>query len=254
MSEQIKDLILKIQKYFEDFTNYVELNDFRSFLLFTLTSQIPSNVLAQIGLGGNKTIINIPYNPIFNIYFQKISLFSLGSLLVYIKSDPIKEDFIVDKDDPVFKNYLNPNEISLAFRGKEKFLLPKVIDCSTIEIDGESTKLIVKVDDLYHSLEGFVTISEPNIIFVLDGKDSEPDLLFAFNIMPQFTGKTNKNILKIDAYLDKDHKTRDMIYLKKEKEDFKLSYLKDLKEMSHGELYKSDFSLILHVKSLNKPY
>ena len=253
MSNQLEEIILKVQEYFTDFTSFIELKDFRSFLLFTLTSQVP-NVLAQMGLGGNKEIINLPYNPIFNIYFQKINLFSAGSLIVYVRSEPVKEDFIVDKDDPIFKNYLNPNEISLAFRGKEKFICPKVSDCSTFGNDGDSTKLTVRLDDIYHSLESFIAISDPNIIFVLESKSSEPDLLFAFNIMPQFPSNLNKNILKIDAYLDKDHKTKDITYLKREKKDFQLTYLKDLKEMSHGELYKSAFSHIVHIKSLDKPY
>ena len=253
MSNQLKEIILKVQEYFSDFTSFIELKDFRSFLLFTLTSQ-GSNVLAQMGLGGNKEIINLPYNPLFNIYFQKINLFSAGSLIVYVRSEPVKDDFIVDKNDPIFKNYLNPNELSLAFRGKEKFIFPKVSDCSTFEIVGDSMKLTVRIDDIYHSLESFIAISDPNIIFVIDSNTSEPDLLFAFNIMPQFPSKSNKNILKIDAYLDYDHKTKDVNYLKREKKDFKLTYLKDLKEMSHGELYKSSFSLVSHIKSLNKPY
>jgi len=252
MSNQLKEIILKVQEYFTDFTNFIELKDFRSFLLFTLTSQVP-NVLAQMGLGGNKDMINLPYNPLFNIYFQKINLFSSGSLIVYVRSELIKEDFVINKDDPIFKTYLNPNELSLAFRGKEKFICPKVSDCSTFEIDGVSTQLTVRIDDIYHSLESFIAISEPNLIFVIEGKTSEPDLLFAFNIMPQFPSKSNKNILKIDAYLDKDHKTKDITYLKREKGDFQLVYLKDLKEMSHGELYKSGFSLIVHVNSLDKP-
>ena len=253
MSDQLKEIILKVQEYFTDFTSFIELKDFRSFLLFTLTSQVP-NVLAQMGIGGNKDIINLPYNPIFNIYFQKINLFSSGSIIVYVRSEPIKEDFVVDKDDPIFKNYLNPNELSLAFRGKEKFIFPEVSDCSTVEIDGDSTKLTVRIDDIYHSLESFIALSDPNIIFVIESKSSEPDLLFAFNVMPQFPSKSNKYILKIDAYLDKDHKTKDVNYLKREKENFQLAYLKDLKEMSHGELYKSSFSLVSHIASLNKPY
>jgi len=254
MSEQLKEIILKVQEYFKDFKNFIELEDFRSYLLFTLTSQVPSNILAQLGLGGNKDVISLPFNPFFNIYYQKINLISSGSLIIYVESDPIKDDFVIDKDDPIFGNYLNPNEMSLAFRGKEKFLFPKISDCSSFEMDGDSTKLTVKIDDIFHSLESFIAIVEPNVLFVFDKKAPDPDLLFAFNLMPEIPAKLNKNNLKIDVYLDKDHKTRDITYLKKEKDNFKLTYMKDLKEMSHGELYKSVFSLIVHVKSLNNPY
>ncbi|MFX1309923.1 MAG: hypothetical protein ACFE8C_09530 [Promethearchaeota archaeon] len=256
MSNNLRDLISKIQEYFDDFTNFFELPDFRSFLLFTLTSQIPSNILAQLGMGNTKDVISLPYNPIYNIYYQKINLIASGSLLFYFKSESINNDnFILEKDNPIFKNYLNENEISLAFRGKEKFIFPKVSDCSAFDFDERSSnKLNVKIDDYFHSLESFIAILEPNILFVLKNKDaSKPDLLFTFNMMPEFPGKFKKNVLKIDTFLDKEHKTKDMTYLKRE-EDYTLNFLKDIKEVSHADLYKSSFSLIIHIKSLDKPF
>jgi len=252
MSKELKEKIELVHGYFKDFTNYIELNDFRSFLLFTLTSQIPSNILAQLGMGGSKDIINLPYDPFVKIYYQKINLLSSGSLVIYVKIDPLTDEFLLEKDNPIFKDYLNPNEISLAFRGKEKFLFPKVSDCSSIDLE-ENFKLNVKVDDLFHSLESFLAITEPNILFVIDGEQtSKHDLIFAFNIMPEIPGKLNKNILKVDIYLDSEHKTKGMNYLKRE-EDYSLTFLKDIKEISHAELYKSAFSLIIHIKSLKKP-
>lgn len=253
MSEELKAKILKVKENFENFTSFIELKDFRSFLLFTLTSQIPSNVLAQMGLGGSRDVINLPYNPSFNIYYQKINLLMAGSLIVYIKGAPIQEELIIGKDDPVFKDYLNTNEMSLAFRGKEKFLFPQISDCNSFEIDGGSLNLTVQVDDLFHSLESFIAILEPNILFMLDNEGTEPDLLFTFNMMPQFPGKLKKNILKIDVVLDNEHKTKDITYIKKE-EDYNLIYMSDIKEVSHADLYKSSFSLVIHIKSFNKPY
>lgn len=252
MSDELKQKINKIQEHFENFSNYIELHDFRSFLLFTLTSQVPTNILAQIGLGGNKNIINIPYNPIFKMYYQKINLMSAGSLVIYVKTDPISDEFILVKDDPIIKNFLNPNEMSLAFRGKEKFLLPKISDCSAIDAD-ENSNLTIKVDDLFHSLESFLAVNEPNLLFVIEAKDkSEPDLLFTFNFIPEIPSRLDKKVLKIDIFYDKDHKTQDKIYLKRQ-EDYNISYLEDIKDVSHTDLYKSAFSLILHIKSFKKP-
>ncbi|MBD3253755.1 MAG: hypothetical protein GF383_01615 [Candidatus Lokiarchaeota archaeon] len=255
MSEKIKENITKIQDYFKGLTNFIELEDFRSYLLFTLTSQIPSNLLAQIGLGGNKDVINLPYNPVTKTYYQKINLISPGALIAYVKSDPIKDEFIIDKEDPVFKEYLSQNEMSIAFRGKEKFLIPKVCDCSTIEGNNdEDEKLTVKIDDYFYSLESFIAMTEPNILFVINGKtEIEPDLLFTFNMMPQFPGKLKKNYLKIDTFLDEEHKTREKNYIKRE-EDYSLILMEDLKEISHAELYKSSFSLIIRIKSFQTPY
>ncbi|MHA1489578.1 MAG: hypothetical protein ACTSRI_07980 [Promethearchaeota archaeon] len=253
MSENLKKKIIKAQDYLKNFSNFIELEDFRSFLLFTLTSQAPSNILSQLGLGGSKDVINLPYNPFFKIYYQKINLISAGTLIIYVKNAPISDEFILEKDHPVFKNYLNPNEMSLAFRGKEKFLFPKVSDCSSFN-HTDNSKVTLKIDDLFHSLESFIAIAEPNLLFVRNAEDSsEPDLLFTFNMMPQIPGKLNEKVLKIDVYMDSEHKTKDITYLKRE-EDYTLEYMNDIKEVSHAELYKSAFSLILRVKSLDKPY
>jgi len=253
MSDELKEQINEVHKLFENFSNFIELDNFRSFLLFTLTSQVPTNILAQIGLGRNKEVINLPYNPVFNIYYQKINLISAGSLIIYTKNDPITDKFTLDKDDPIIKNYLNANEMSLAFRGKEKFLLPKISDCSAFEVNGD-LKLTIKIDDIFHSLESFLAVAEPNLLFVVDAtNESEHDLVFTFNIMPQMPSRMDQKVLKIDVFFDKDHKTKDKVYLKRE-EDFTIKYLKDIKEVSHTDLYKSAFSLILHVKSFLKPY
>ena len=72
-------------------------------------------------------------------------------------------------------------------------------------------------------------------------------------MMPEISGKLNQNLLKIDVYLDKEHKTKDITYLKRE-ENYQLTFMEDVKEISHADLYKSSFSLVLYVKSLNKPY
>lgn len=251
MSEELKQKIGTVQKIFENFSNFIELSDFRSYLLFTLTSQVPTNIMAQLGLGSNKEIINLPYNPIFNIYYQKINLISAGSLIVYTKNAPITDKFTLDKDDPIIKKYLNINEMSLAFRGKEKFILPKISDCSAFNVDG---KLIIKVDDLFHSLESFLAITEPNLLFVIDANEELlPDLVFTFNMIPEMPRRMDQRVLKIDVFFDKEHKTRDKVYLERE-ENYNINYLKDIKEVSHADLYKSAFSLIIHVKSFSKPY
>ncbi|MCK4384452.1 MAG: hypothetical protein KAW66_14220, partial [Candidatus Lokiarchaeota archaeon] len=177
------------------------------------------------------------------------NLMSSSSLILYAKSDPITNEFVLEKSDDIFKKYLNLSEIELAFRGKEKFLFPKISDCSILE----DSKLNIKVDDLFHNLESFISFTQPNVLFVIDAEDaSKPDLIFTFNMTPQLPKKLDENVLTVDVYLDKDRKTRDVNFLKREA-DYNLIFLKDIKEISHAELYTSSFSLVLHVKSLNKP-
>jgi hypothetical protein len=250
MSDALNNKIKIVDEFFSGFTNFIELENFRAFLLLTLTSQGPMNIMAQLGLGGDKSIINLPYNPDFNIYYQKINLLSSSSLVLYTKSDPITTEFVLEKKDDTFKKFLSLNEIELAFRGKEKFVFPKISDCSVLE----DSNLNIKLDDLFHDLASFISYAQPNILLVFDAiETSKPDLLFTFNMTPQFPKKLDENVLNIDAYLDYENKTKDVNYLKRE-EDYSLTYLKDVKEISNAELYKSAFSLVLHIKSINKPF
>jgi hypothetical protein len=252
MSEDLNKKIDYVHKSFENFSNFIELRDFRSYLLFTLTSQVPTNIMAQLGLGSGKETINLPYNPLFNIYYQKINLIAAGSLIIYLKSDPITDKFTLEKDDPIVKNYLKPNEMSLAFRGKEKFIFPMISDCSAYNTDGNS-KLTIKIDDIFHSLESFLAVAEPNLLFVLNTPDEKmPDLLFTFNMMPEMPSRMDKKVLKIDVLFDQEKKTRDKTYLKRE-EDYTIKYLDVIGDVSHADTYKSAFSLILPIKSFSKP-
>jgi hypothetical protein len=205
--------------------------------------------MAQLGLGGNREIINLPYDPIRNIYFQKINLISSSPTILYVKTKEITEKFLLDKDHEIFKKYLNVNESSLAFRGKEKFIFPKVTDCSTIE----DSKLNIKIDDYFHSIESFIGFTQPNILFVVDAKDpSEPDLVFTFNMAPKIPRSSEENVLKLDVFLDDQHNLKDITYIQRE-EDYSIKYMKGIKEVSHADLYKSAFSLVLHIKSFENP-
>jgi hypothetical protein len=176
-----------------------------------------------------------------------------GSMIIYVKREMLKSELVIEKDDPLFKDFLNSNELSLAFRGKEKILFPEISDVSNFDLEGDSSPLTIEVDDLFYSLESFIAVLEPNILFVLDRDDSEPDLIFTFNMMPQLPGQLNKNVLKIDVFLDQAHKTKGITYIKRE-ENYTLKYMTDIKEISHADLYNSAFSVVIHIKSFHKPY
>jgi hypothetical protein len=249
MLKDIESVISEIKQKFSTFSNFIELDDFRQILLFTLTSQAANNLMAQLGIGGNPDIISLPYDPVHQAYYQKVNLISSGSLIIYTKSAPISDKFLLEKDDSIFHKFLNQNERDLAFRGKEKFLFPKLSDCSSID----DSKVTIKIDDLFHDFKSFVSYSQPNVIFVIDSKDDkQADVVFTFNMMPQFPVRLDEKVLKVDIFMDEEHLTRGNTYLERE-EDYKLNFLNDMKEVSHSELYKSSFSLILHVKSFNSP-
>ena len=102
-------------------------------------------------------------------------------------------------------------------------------------------------------MESFLAVGEPNLLFVIHSKSaSNPDLIFTFNMLPEIPMKFDQKVLKLDVYLDYEHKTKGITYLKRE-ENYSITYLKDIKEVSHAELYKSSFALLLHIKSLNTP-
>lgn len=249
MSENINKKIEVVNKHFKQFTHFIELENFRAFLLLTLNSQSPTNIMAQLGLGGDREIINLPFDPIRGIYYQKINLLSASSIIIYVKVNQITDKFLLDKDHKIFRQYLNINESSLAFRGKEKFVFPKVTDCSTID----DSNLKIKIDDYFHSLQSFIGFTQPNILFVVDAKDtSEPDLVFTFNMAPKLPRSSEENALKLDVFLDNEHKLKEITYIQRD-EDYTIKYMKDIKEVSHADLYKSAFSLILHIKSFDNP-
>ena len=249
MSKEIESEISEIKQKFSKFSNFIEIEDFRHILLFTLTSQTANNLMAQLGIGGNPDIISLPYDPVHKIYYQKISLFSSGALIIYTKSDLISDKFLLEKNEPLFSEFLNQSERDLAFRGKEKFLFPKLSDCSSVD----DSKVTIKIDDLFYDFKSFISYSQPNVIFVIDSEDNnQADIVFTFNIMPQLPLKMDEKVLQIDVFKDKEHLTKGKTYLER-KENFELTFLKDVKETSHSELYKSSFSLILHVKSFEEP-
>jgi len=252
MMEEFQQKLEIAKRYFENFKNYIELENFRDFLLFVLNSQVSSNILQQLGIGGGKDVLNLPYNPLFKMYYQKVNLISAGALIIYVKTDPISDEFILDKDDPIFKEYLRPNERELAFRGKEKFLIPKISDCTFLS-EKNSNPITLKFDDLYYDMKSFMAVAEPNILFVRDApSESDPDLVFAFNLMPEMPGKSDEKVLKLDLLIDSEHKTKNIKYIKRE-EDYELKYLENLTNITHADIFKSAFSLILHIKSFEKP-
>jgi hypothetical protein len=76
--------------------------------------------------------------------------------------------------------------------------------------------------------------------------------MFTFNMAPQIPRSSEENVLRLDVFLDKTHKMKDITYIQRE-EDYSIKYMKDIKEVSHADLYKSAFSLVLHVKSFENP-
>ncbi|MBN1803051.1 MAG: hypothetical protein JW891_16190 [Candidatus Lokiarchaeota archaeon] len=249
MSSEFEQKIGIITKRFEKFSNFIELENLRSYLLFTANSQVSSNVLAQMGFGNHKDVVILPYNPVSKVHYQKVNLITSGSLIIYVKSKPLSEKFLIEKNESFFKEYLNTNELNLAFRGSEKVIVPEMSDCNSHD---EDSKIHIKIEDLFHSIESFFAVVEPNIVFLLQGQSNEPDILFSFNMMPEMSGIKSKNLLKIDVCLDYEHKTKGKNYIKRE-EDYSIEFMDDIKEVGHAELYKSAFSLILKVKSFNNP-
>ncbi|TFF97551.1 MAG: hypothetical protein EU547_04025 [Promethearchaeota archaeon] len=251
--EDLEEKLEIVKNYFKDFTNYIELEDFRDFLLFVLNSQASSSILEQLGMSGRKNAINLPWNPIMGVYYQKINLISAGSLIIYTKTTPISDKFILKKEDPIFKEFLRDNERELAFRGKEQFIIPQISDCTFLN-ETDNDKITLKTDDMYYDLQSFLAVADPNILFVLDGaSEDQPDLIFAFNLMPEMPRASAEKVLKMDILLDYEQKTRGIKYLRRE-EDYNIKYLENLQNISHSDIFKASFSLLLHIKSFEKPY
>jgi len=252
MSEKLNEKIEYVKNAFKDFKNYIELEDFKSFLLFTLNAPTTIFITPSLNFGKNPNVA-LRYDPVKKIYFTKIqtNLFADSEIIVYYATEPLTDKLILKKDDKFFDDFLTINEKEIAFSGREKFLFIK--KSRGIEVYKEQGNNIeFKIEGYFDDMESFINSIVVPFIFLLQGSsDNEPDVLSSFNIKPSLN-LSNKSIYYIDCFLDKEHKTRSINYIKQD-ENLKITLMKDFKEISHSELFKSTFDLLLKIKSFNIP-
>ena len=126
----------------QNFKNYVEVDDFRKFLLLVLNLESggPEAVLRQLGMA-SRDKITLPFDPLRKIYFTKIvSGLSMmrNQLVIYHKSEKISESFVNKPESDLFQQTLSEFELKNLLPDKLVLVTPEVVDFSTEILTGDN--------------------------------------------------------------------------------------------------------------------
>ncbi len=240
---------------FKDFKNHFEIQDFRKFLLLILNLDAvgPEAMLQQLGMGAKKRVV-LPYDPETKMYYTKVmsGLSYHNQLLIYHKSEKLSEKFVNDAESTLFTESLSAFERKNFLPGKFKVITPEVKDYTAEVLKGKNSSklLITGVESLYFDLAEMIVSQQSKFLFLMEGDDA--DVLFSMNISfaPNHDGD---NIQMLDVFVDEEKKYRDFTFIRMKEGELEMDLLKEIKDMSHGDLYKSHFTIIVPIKSFNAP-
>ncbi len=255
-----------IQKL-NDFENFLEVDDFRSFLLLllNLNSGGPQALLSQLGLGGGKSHrINIPFDPTKNIYYTKLmsGLSIQNQLMIYSQSNEenAPKKLIHKAESKMLEKHLSKNELKNLIPKDLVVLTPTVIDYTekVLKENNKSNGFASGIESLFRDLAEFIISQKLKYIFLIEGEGDDPDLGFAINLSIDPTQTSPDHLQLFDVYIDEEKKLREYNFIKMknediEKNDLKMEFMREVEETSHAELYNSHFTIIIPVKSFNKP-
>ncbi|WP_457556688.1 hypothetical protein [Candidatus Harpocratesius sp.] len=240
---------------FEEFHNYFEISDFRKFLLLILNLDAggPEAMMQQLGMGA-KTRLILPYDPEKKIYYTKVmsGLSYHNQMVIYHKSEKISDTFINESNSPLFTKYLSDYERKNLLPGKFKILTPEMQDYTKNILKGKNaTKAIVTgVESLFFNLGEMIVSQQAKFLFLLE--DPKADILFSMNI--SFNPNLEADhIQMLDVFVDEEHKYKDHTFIRMKEGEMEIDLLDEIKELSHSELYKSHFTIIVPIKSLESP-
>ena len=175
------------QEKLKQFKNYLEIADLRKFvlLILNLEGSGPDAILKQLGMGGKgKTIL--PYDPERKAYFMKImsGLSMTHQLTIYHKSDKVHSGFLNKSDSNLFTKTLTPFERKNLLPNKFAVIIPELYDSSEkILTDGNAPKpMLSAIEAIYNDLAEFIVTQGLKYLFLVEGKKSEPDLIFTMSM------------------------------------------------------------------------
>jgi hypothetical protein len=242
-----KDYEFLSQK-FAQMKNYVELKDFRTFLLFNLIDE--SESMIQKLMEGGKSLRTLLHDH-KGAYIYEYAL-AKGRLLFYVKEPALKDTPLLDyeKHKEFFDKYLSKFE--------QKKLLSKQDD--KIGIVRLSSKMITadekykispkfEVTRIYDDFLSFLfDIGKSRYVFVLNGEGNEPNIVFAISIL--LSNALNQEYIAVQAYIDKKKEYKGQ-FLRVNSEELKYESVDEIKDASHSEMFHTDYLLMVHIKSFN---
>ena len=238
---------------FKSFSNYIEISNFRQFLLLILNIEGDGAeaIMRQLGMG-SKTKTILPYDPFKKAYFTKVisSLSMKNQLKIYIKSEKINESLLNKSDSKIFTENLSEYERKNLLPNKFALIIPSIVDSLDENPEETDKKEITPViESLYMDLAEFIASQNLKFIFLLE--DDIADILFTVNMSYAPDNKSPKSIQFFDVYIDEDKKIRNHTFIRMKKEEIDMEFMNEIKDYSHSEIFKSHFTIIVKIKSFN---
>jgi hypothetical protein len=237
-----------LTKTFAKLKNYVELRDFRTFLLFNLIDE--SETMIQKLMEGGRSLRTLLHDS-KGAYLYEYAM-TKGRLLFYVKAPLIKDTSVLDREKhkEFFDEHLRKFEQKkLLTKQDDKIGLVKITS-KMIEADEKyDIQPKFEVTRIYEDFLSFLfDIRKSRYVFVIDGKGDKPNIVFAISIL--LSNALNQEYVAIQAYIDKEKKYSGH-FLKVNSEAFTFESVDEIKEASHSEMFHTDYLLLVHIKSLN---
>lgn len=239
----------------KNFNNYIEIGDFRKFILLVLNLEGsgPEALLNQFGLGGSKGKLVLPYDPEKKMYYAKVmSGVSLNDqLIIYFKSKELHKDLVNKANSKFFESVLTPYECKNLLPAKFLMVIPKIVDYTKSAFTKENSPkpTFAAVDSLFFTLKEFIVSQNLKYIFLLEGDGDAPDLAFTINMSFDPIHSSPNQIQYFDILVDEEKQLRGKTFVKMN-EELEMNFLNEIKDSS-AELFNSNFTIIIPIKSFD---
>ena len=244
------------------FSNFVEVEDFRKFLLLILNLESggPEALLQKLGMS-SRDKITLPYDPLKKMYFTKIiSGLSMtrNQLVIYHKSEKIAATFVNKPDSDLFQQTLSEYELKNLLPAKLVLVTPELVDFTSEILTGDNAipQSLIGVESLYTDLAELIVTQDLKFIFLLEG--DKADVLFAINLNLDMAQDKKTPIQFFDVYVDETQKLRNYTFIRMKNVDIKagnleMEFLEEIKGITRSMMFESHFTIIIKIKSMKKP-
>jgi hypothetical protein len=235
-----------LTKKFSQMKNYVELRDFRTFLLFNLTDE--SETIIQRMMEGGRSLRTLLHDE-RGAFLYEYSM-TKGRLLFYVKA-PLPGEMPVlerEKHKDFFDKYLSKFEQKKLLTNQDDKIGIVKVHSKMIEADLKyDISQNFEVTRVYDDFLSFLfDVGKSRYVFVIDGK--EANVVFSISIL--LSNALNQEYVSLNCYIDKEKKYSGQ-FVKVNSEEFTFECVDEIKEATHSEMFHSDYLLLVHIKSFD---
>lgn len=233
---------------FKNFNGFLSIDDFRTFLLLAFSEDNEENIINRFLQGSNPNK-NIFYDIQKKAYTFEMMVPSEQNIVIYYnKPLEIKSHTIKQTDKEFFDKYMSSFEQETLLNKNGSLQIVKYMN-KTGEIDKKYEKIpkyeITKIFNDFLSL--LFGIGKVKSLFVLDGAENEPDIIFTFTI--SVSNLIKESYIPINMYIDHDKITKNSYFMKINSEKFEYEGVEKVKEATHSDMFKNQYLLLVHIKS-----